>query len=341
MRIGVVNWDCSLPPNTFFGSYFAKTLSFKKWRSRTPYYADVLSEDNVCCHYRTAQEFDQELEYAIAAKIDYFAYVWHSDNRNAVRRADLPTSVTHPHVWTQDHARKLHQQSALAQRIKLCAIILSSQPYIPEDFQSMAQAMKQPYYETVNGRPLVYVFGGYRLDVIEQLRTFPKQYGTEDPYIVFMNNGVKSENGDYSKADAVSAYACENKEDIDTYAELIDILLAQNQNRLKYNVNCIPLFTVGWDPTPRIETPIPWYSYPKKRYAKDPTPEELEQGALRLAEWMRENRGRMAVDHVLTFAWNEFEEGAYLCPTLNPDDSANTDRVECFARIVDIFNAVE
>ena len=142
MRIGVVNWDCSLPPNTFFGSYFAKTLSFKKWRGRTPYYADIISEDNVCCHYRTAEECDTELGYAIAAGIDYFAYVWHTDNRNAKQRSDLATSVTHPHAWTQDYVRKLHQKSALAEKIKLCAILMSSQPYTEEDYKNLAEAMK-------------------------------------------------------------------------------------------------------------------------------------------------------------------------------------------------------
>ena len=341
MRIGVVNWDCSLPPNTFFGSYFAKTLSFKKWRGRTPYYADIISEDNVCCHYRTAEECDTELEYAIAAGIDYFAYVWHTDNRNAKQRSDLATSVTHPHAWTQDYVRKLHQKSALAEKIKLCAILMSSQPYTEEDYKNLAEAMKAPYYEKVGERPIVYLFGGYVISLINILREFPEKYGTADPYIVFMNNGVKSENGDYSMADAVSAYACENKSGIEKYDQLVDILIAQNENRKKYKLGIIPLFTLGWDPTPRIETTIPWYSYGNFEYAKDPSPEELVDGAEKFAAWMRENREYIGPDHVLTFAWNEFEEGAYMCPTYNSDGSINDDRISAFAKVVEIFNEVK
>ena len=69
--------------------------------------------------------------------------------------------------------------------------------------------------------------------------------------------------------------ACENKSGIEKYDQLVDILIAQNENRKKYKLGIIPLFTLGWDPTPRIETTIPWYSYGNIEYAKDPSPEEL------------------------------------------------------------------
>ena len=339
MRMGVVNWDCSLPPNTFFGSYFAKTLSFKKFRNRVPYYADIISEDNVCCHYRTAEEIDIELQYAIDAKIDYFAYVWHTDDKNAARNPEIKTSVTWPHAWTQDYARKLHQKSKLAEKIKLCAILLCSQPYIESDYESLAQCMKEPYYEKVGIRPIVYLFGGYRTDVIEILREFPQKYNTEDPYIVFINNGVESEDGDYSKADAVSAYTCTgNGKPIETYEELIDIQIADNENRKKYGINIIPSFTVGWNPMPRIDSTAPWASYPNIAYSERATEKELIEGAKKLARWISENRDYVKVDHIMTFAWNEFEEGGYICPTYNADDSVNFECVTAFAKAVDILN---
>ena len=337
MRIGVVNWDCSLPPNTFFGSYFAKTLSFKKWRYCTPYYADIISEDNICCHYRTAEEYDRELEYAIAAKIDYFAYVWHTDNKNAKQDANVKTSVTHPHAWTQDYVRKLHQRSNFAEKIKLCAILLCSQPYTESDYYNLAETMKAPYYEKVEERPIVYLFGGYRTDIIDILRDFPQKYSTKEPYIVFMNNGVESEDGDYSKADAVSAYGCAG-EDIEKYSQLIDVLISENEERKKYNIDIIPLFTLGWNPTPRIETSVPWISYPDIKYAQNPTPDEIEEGARRVAAWIDENQEYIKTNHVLTFAWNEFEEGAFICPTYNEDGGINYDRISTFANVVSIFN---
>ena len=337
-RIGVVNWDCSLPPDTFFGSYMAKTLSFKKWRNRTPYYADILSEDNICCHYRTAEEYDRELEYAIKAKIDYFAYVWHTDNKNLKYDPANPGSVTQPHAWTQDYARKLHQKSALAEKIKLCAILIYGHPYNENDYYNLAEAMKAPYYEKVGNRPIVYLFGGYRVDFINIIRQFPEKYGTENPYIVFMDTGLLSEDGTYSKADGVTAYACANEKSIDKYSQLIDSLISQNEDRKKYNINIIPQFSVGWDPTPRIETKVPWISYTDFGYAKRATPLEIEEGAKRLADWIEQNKDLIKSSHIMCFAWNEFEEGAYICPTYNDDGSINDERIAAFANVVSILN---
>lgn len=331
MRTGVVNWDCSLPPDTFFGSWFSKALSPRKWRTRTPYYADILSEDAVCCHARTAGEYDRELQYAIDAGIDYFAYVWHTDNRNAAQKDGVTTSVTHPHAWTQDHFRKHHQKSALAEKIGLCAIWMPSQPYIEEDYLRLAQAMKEPYYETVSGRPLVYVFGGYQPEVFALLRALPEKYGTADPCIVFLNNGAESENGDCSKADAVSAYACGVVTDADRYSQMVDIMMEQNEDRKKYGLDIIPLFSLGWAPGPRVENPVPWTSYLDIRYHADATPAEIVEGAKRLTDWIVKNPEYTKPGHVLSFAWNEFEEGAWICPTYTLDGGINTERIAAFA----------
>ena len=64
----------------------------------------------------------------------------------------------------------------------------------------------------------------------------------------------------------------------------------------------------------------------------------LENGAKRLADWIAKNKEYTKVGHVLCFAWNEFEEGAYICPTLNEDESINTDRITVMQKIVDILN---
>ena len=38
--------------------------------------------------------------------------------------------------------------------------------------------------------------------------------------------------------------------------------------------------------------------------------------------------------HILTFAWNEFEEGAYICPTMGPDGKVCTAHLDSFAKAV-------
>ena len=72
IRVSAVNWDCSLPSSAFFGYFQTRTLSPKKYRTATPYYADVLEENKIDYHVRGQEEFDRELQYAIDAGIDYF-----------------------------------------------------------------------------------------------------------------------------------------------------------------------------------------------------------------------------------------------------------------------------
>ena len=43
IRTGVINWDASLPPETYFGYYQTRTLSPAKYRYATPFYADIVN----------------------------------------------------------------------------------------------------------------------------------------------------------------------------------------------------------------------------------------------------------------------------------------------------------
>ena len=77
IRIGVINWDASLTGDTYFGYYQTRSLSQKKYRTWVPFYADLIDEERISYHWRSAGEYGRELRYAIDAGIDYFAYVWY------------------------------------------------------------------------------------------------------------------------------------------------------------------------------------------------------------------------------------------------------------------------
>ena len=64
------------------------------------------------------------------------------------------------------------------------------------DMEKLLEEMKEDYYEKIDGRPLVYLFGGYRLDFIKRLQTKAEEKGVSKPYISFFDNGAISENGD-------------------------------------------------------------------------------------------------------------------------------------------------
>ena len=82
--------------------------------------------------------------------------------------------------------------------------------------------------------------------------------------------------------------------------------------------------SAGWNPQPRIDRPIAWGSYSKIKYAPAPTTEQMEQATLDLFKWMQENSAFVDPEYCVCFAWNEFEEGGYLCPTLGKDGKPNS-----------------
>lgn len=335
IRIGVINWDCSLPSDTFFGFYSTKSLSPRKYRDRTPYYADVYAEDKIDYHVRSQEEYDRELEYAVAAGIDYFAYAWYTEEAFQVsgKAAEDPATAVDGKMWELTYARKMHTHSKWRKHIKMCAILICLHKYTDEDLKKLSEEMEKDSYEHINGRPLVYLFGGYRTDYMERLQKVCRESGQEMPYIVFMNNGAESPDGDYLLADGVSTYAC-GKADITRYGQLSQVNLEENEDRKKYGVDVIPFFTVGWDPSPRVDNPVPWTSYPDASYAAYASQEELMDGAKALSMWINANAAYTKSGHILTNAWNEFEEGGYLCPLYVDGKKVNTQRIEVFAEIV-------
>ena len=339
MRIGVINWDCALPEDTYFGRYAIRSLSDPAYKDRIPYYADIVNDHRIAFRRKTQEEFDRELTYAIGAGIDYFAYTWYTDEKIPEDRivGHDPGNCADSMVWELGWARHLHMSSPLRDKIGLCAILVCMHVYLESDFAKLAEAMKQPYYEKIDGRPLICLFGGYRMDYIERLRRFPADYGCADPFIVFFNNGGPAAD-DYSAADAVSAYACSCTQTTD-YADLIARNIADNEGRKKYGVRILPHFTMGWNPMPRVDNPVPWTRYPRTDYPHPADAADTEAGSRALAEWILANRDGIVPGHILTFAWNEFEEGGYICPTRGPAGEVCTSHLDSFAKAVRSWRA--
>ena len=334
LRVGVINWDCSVPSDTYFGFHTSKSLSPARFRDRTPYYANVLGEEKIDHFERDQASYDRELQYAVDAGIDYFAYCWYTDeviDRNTIDTSNPAYTVDGMlHEITQ--MRKHHMTSALRDKIHLCAILVCSHIYSDGDMDRLAAAMAEDCYEKIDGRPMVCLYGGYRTDYIARIRAACDKIGTAHPFVVFFNNAADAPDGNYSQADAVCNYAVPGT-GMDTYEELIAKLRFVNDNRKKYGIPMLPQFTVGWDPSPRIVNPIPWCSYPDVHYAAQASTEEFLAGAADLVNWIEENRAQVLPDHILTFAWNEFEEGAWICPTWT-EGEPDTSHTESFKEVV-------
>lgn len=331
-RVGVINWDCSVPSDTtFFGRYATRSLGPREFRDRTPFYAVETGPDTIQYHERTLAEYETELRHAIAAGIDYFAYCWYDRAPHTDHVVGWGAESVDDTVCELAYARLRHLASPLRDKIGLCAILVACHPYSDEELADLAETMKEPCYEKIDGRPLVYLFSAPWQDLLERLRARCEKVGAADPYAVLMANAV-------SPADAPRVQALCSYGGAGVFAESWDAFfeceMAGNDVRSRCGLPVVPHFSMGWNPTPRIRRPVPWVKYPEGTYAPPATPDQLLAAADRLAAWTAAHRGLCPTGHVLTFAWNEFEEGAWICPTLGPvRDVPDTRYRDAFARI--------
>ena len=338
LKIGVINWDgCPNSDTTYFGTYSAKSLSNPKYADRVPFYADRAKDGTISFHDRTQEEFDTELTYAAEAGIDYFAYVWYTER--SVFTENEPVSETARHVHELTRIRRLHKNSPKNTTVKMCAL-LSAHPITDEELDDLALTMQESYYQDMDGRPLVYLFSGYHKELILRLQEACRRAGTPLPYIVPCSENQPARPGEtYDLADGISAYCIPtDEEDCPTAEDFIRATIEKNSLMLTYPLDMIPMYSAGWNPSPRVDSPVPWYQYSEKQYAPASQADQLEPRAKALAQWLQEKSVKPR--HILTFAWNEFEEGGFLCPTRFADGSVNSSNVVAFRRVVDFWKSI-
>ena len=326
MRIGAINWDAVLPANTYFGGYALRTLGNEKYKSRL-HFQTFRENGKYDFPHRTGEMYDRELQYAIDGGLDFFAYCWYPDSDEA--RNVCPENEQYEYLVPYYHelnaARKLYQSSKLNNKINMCAILLSCNAYAMSDIEALADAMGESYYEKVDGKPLLILFGGYSMNFIKIIREYLADRGIT-PYIALVED---KQNNEYEGVDAITEYACGSG--VENFPMLNKISYEKNVGRLKYKLPVMPLMTAGWNPTPRIDKPSPWVSYDNVNYAGVPKMSDFVEGFSLLTKFVSENKEYANTDHALVFAWNEFEEGGYLCPTINEDGTVNDSVIKNFA----------
>ena len=334
-RVGAVNWDCSTPSFTFFGHYATQSLGPEKFRDRTPYYAKVVGKDKIDYRFRTVAEYEREMQYAIDAGIDYFAYCWYDKMPQPPPRPSIRAATADPFVHEITRARQLHAKSVLRDKLHLCAILVSCHLFSDDELADLATEMREPWYEKVEGRPLVYLFFG--LGPIERLREICRRDGTPEPYAVLMDTrGQLVTEKTRPQLQAISSYGYTG--DGKDFAAFTANAMSANASRANVGLPAIPHFATGWDPTPRIENPVPWANYPAGRpYQVAKSAADFLYMASELKKWMNANAEKCPTGHVMTFAWNEFEEGGWICPNLGADGRPDTSRVKAFAEAVRIL----
>ena len=323
--VGAIRWDGWVGTLNRAGLEVEHTLSPHQYHYRAPFYSKEISYDSIQCRGTTQAIMDQEISYAKYAGLDYWAFCWYP-----------------PHSGL-DTARQLYLASSHKGDINWC-VILGTNPFdYNTDAAWLIERFKENNYQKVlNGRPLVYVFPSTatKSNQLAQLRRMSKDAGEPDPYIVVMGFTAKNANAiaDSLNADAISCYASSYNFDTGTQyngaAYSPTIYNSDQTGWATYAASgkkLVPWVTTGWSPKPRIERSVLWNSYyTSDGWAEDGTPDQIAQNLQNALTWTKNNINATEANAILMYAWNEFDEGGWICPTLGN----NTSRLDAIEKVL-------
>jgi hypothetical protein len=338
--IGVIRWDIWYPQegdkNT---NPDALTLSNPRWHDRIPFYGEIHPDGIVTGSANSQEIMDQEISYAKEAGIKYWAFINVPDN-------DTDYS-------TENRGLRLYLSSEKKGDIDFCVI---SHKY-DSDIEPWAYRIKRyvdyfkepSYYKVLDGRPLFIVFDadmmkddvGSEKEVISYLQDLAdetRKSGMKAPYFVEMS-GDPSVIDKYPVFDAISRYATFANDPTNIRLPFRNFS-ENNKNdwsRLKASgKKIIPNVTVGWDGEPRYLVPPPWgVGAADTQWYEKATTEEIIDLVESVFDWVRKNPDSVEVNSIIIYAWNEFAEGGWLCPTLNQDGGIDTSRINALKNFLE------
>ncbi len=313
--IGAIRWDAWTGSGNAVGTQIEQTLGPLQYHYRVPFYGVENSSTSVTINACTQSIMDQEIRYAAQAGLDYWAFLWY------------------PASGGLDQSRKLYKSSSLKNSINYCLIIEASNWVTNISVDSIVNDFKSPNYQKVLGnRPLLYLLGysGILKKDVDTLRARTIRNGLQTPYIVEMRvDGVMTTVSTLG-LDAFSLYATSWIGGGVPYDSLANTDIVQwNYTGVSLNIPTVPHVTTGWDKRPRHDHNVTWEADPgASAWVQQATVSELTYHVNEAKNWNYSHPTTGAANTVIIFAWNEFDEGGWLCPTLS--NYGGTQRVAAF-----------
>ena len=335
--VGAIRWDAWHGDASTVGLMVEKTLAPSHWHYRLPFYGRVVGENTVEVRGNTQAIMDQEIDYAHAAGLDYWAF------------------VVYPEENALSQGLKLYLTSEKKSLVRFCLNLQGGweagggMDAWPAKVARYIRYFKESTYQTVlNGRPWVFLYSVDGLvgpgkfedwaaarTAFDALRAAVIAAGIPTPYIVAQgwSPDTLKEQAATLGLDAIGAYASSAGAKAGSYADLVRHTEHWWDTFKSVGMPVVPLVTAGWDMRPRVETPVPWVKGgDMEQYYEAPNPQELATHLEHAVTWCREYPEAAEARAILIYAWNEFDEGGWLCPTLEEGAA----RLDAISRVLKI-----
>lgn len=310
--VGAIRWDAWISDLGHLvqgknspGVEVENTLAPEKYHDRLPFFAQIIGPEQVKIVGNTRSVIDREIRYAKAAGIDYFAFLYYPANT--------------PGISFMGAARELYLDSLYQNGVKWC-MILDGQFNVmsdrdPDLIAGLVQDFsKTSYQKVLTDRPLLYVYAADKSTIayLDRIKDECDSQGVPAPYVVGLGN---IDGANELGADAVSVYATQASGGI-SYQELASREKNTWETWKALGGQIVPSVTTGWDKRPRAERPVGWESASMDAWVQRGTPQEIANHLNDAIAFNQSNPALTGANTVLLYAWNEFDEGGWICPTL-------------------------
>lgn len=338
--VGAIRWDGWYGE----GAVVRQTeiaLGPPKYHFRLPWFARLTGEAQVRINGDSQEIIEQEIAYAAAAGLNYWAFVDYWDE-------DASLSI----------ALRRYRAAKDKRGVRYCLVEEGHRldTVGVRGWARLVEHLTDPNYVTVlNGRPLLFLFGKTeRLGKTDwgELGAATTAAGLKPPYLVLMGWHPESDAKDIATLgfDAVSAYARGGSYSMrpPTYADECAFIRRDRWDKCRtLRIPSVTFASAGWDTRPRNERPPPWIkglvatpdaTPPAQQKplvdAVTAAPEELAAHIREAVEWTQRNRDINPTGAIIIYAWNENDEGGWLIPTLSDDGRPNEDRIKALGKVL-------
>lgn len=300
MTLGVIRWDAWYGHDGAEQSVITnveRALSPAEFHFRAPFFARVTEDNKMIIPEYTQEIFDKEMEYAIEAGIDYFTYVFYLDDMRA--------------------AREMHLKSKYKNDVKLSFCTHGfTEAQVPE----FIKYFKDECYMTIDGRPLIYYFGRFESvkRCIGLLKDACDAEGLPTPYSVVCNIGT--EDTINSGGDAKSQYAV-GATDGQSFKSLTEAAVKLWESFKETGMQYVPTVSSGYHTLPRVKNPVFWMKCSERGWGQYATADEIAQHLDEAYRHLLSQNGQTNANTLSLYAWNEHDEGGWICPTIQVDEN--------------------
>ena len=313
--VGAIRWDAwygeSEDKDDTTAQEVIKTLSPERYRWRLPFFAEVGTNGAVRIDGRKPGVMEREIDYAADHGLDYWAFLVYQKG------------------LCLNHGLQCYFRAKNRDRIRFCMILRLMEKAKREDLwidlrDRWLKCLDEPGYMRVcGGRELVYAFPPVEKKYLDEFLSMARARG-HNPYLVSLTypRPVPREKvlADCLGYAAVGAYDCIG--DTKDYGRLIDFAEKnQWQSAAREGLVLVPSVAAGGDASPRRDTEVSWMKGAFKGMEFHPplTRPQISDAMRRVKRFVLDHPSTCEPKTCLWYAWNEFDEGGWLCPTWTPD----------------------